>query len=560
MTTTASYSRYSSDGQRAESIEDQERAQDDELTRLGLPAATHRYRDYAISGADNARPDYLRMVADAEAGKFDVLILYALSRLGRDQPERELIIRKLEFIGVRIIAIYNGYDSSQPANQRKATRFLSGFTDEAYLDSLREDTRRGLRGVALKGRNAGGKSYGYKHIPIEHPTEKDEYGRPRIEGAVRQVDPEQAPVVQQIFAWFAEGKSPYWIASELNRQGIPSPRGGKWARSAIYGDRNRSGVGILNNPLYNGRYIWNRSQWVKDPTTGKRKRRERPESEWIIQELPELKIIDDKLWEQVQHRMQAMHNDVISESLKGQNKGGRKPRYLLSGLMVCGECGARYTMVNRKDYGCASRRERGKETCSNGTTVRRQVAETRLLAGIKQELLTDEAIEEFRRATSRYLREAKKQYNRTDHTAELAKIDKEITNLTAAIGASGHSEALITSLKAAETRKARIQEEAKQAESLPGLPDILPKATETYRRMVSDLENVILAQDVPQAQQALTALLGPQIKLIQTEDGGLVAEVGIEAPKMVALATGTSAETVVAGTGYGCFRTLVKLK
>ena len=35
-------------------------------------------------------------------------------------------------------------------------------------------------GQALKGNNCGGRDYGYKHVPVEHLTEKDEYGRPKI--------------------------------------------------------------------------------------------------------------------------------------------------------------------------------------------------------------------------------------------------------------------------------------------------------------------------------------------------------------------------------------------
>ncbi len=234
----------------------------------------------------------------------------------------------------------------------------------------------------------------------------------------------------------------------------------------------RAGVGILNNPLYNDRYIWNRSEWVKDPITGKRKRRERPESDWVTQELAELKIIDDELWERVQQRMQAMRNDAISAATKGKNTGGRKPRYLLSGLLKCGECGSSFTLANKHDYGCASQRERGKESCSNSITVRRQVAETRLLAGIKEDLLNDEALAEFRRVTSRYLRQAKQQQSGTDYTIELAELDKEIANLTAAIAAAGHSDVLIASLKAAEARRAEIQRSAEQARSIPTLPDL----------------------------------------------------------------------------------------
>jgi len=70
-----------------------------------------------------------------------------------------------------------------------------------------------------------------------------------------------------IFARYAEGWSVQRIAHELNARKVPSPRASTWVVSAIYGSPNK-GSGILNNCLYQGLYIWNRSQWVKDPDTG----------------------------------------------------------------------------------------------------------------------------------------------------------------------------------------------------------------------------------------------------------------------------------------------------
>ena len=66
----------------------------------------------------------------------------------------------------------------------------------------------------------------------------------------------------------------------------------------MHGNRRRGTV-ILNNELYVGRLVWNRLRYVKDPATGKRISRLNPESAWIIQEVPELRIVDAELWERV---------------------------------------------------------------------------------------------------------------------------------------------------------------------------------------------------------------------------------------------------------------------
>src|SRR5207253_8325769 len=62
------------------------------------------------------------------------------------------------------------------------------------------------------------------------------------------------------------------------------------------------GIGILHNELYVGRLVWNRQRFLKDPDTGKRVARTNPRSEWITKDVPELRIVDDEVWQAVQTR------------------------------------------------------------------------------------------------------------------------------------------------------------------------------------------------------------------------------------------------------------------
>jgi site-specific DNA recombinase len=90
-----------------------------------------------------------------------------------------------------------------------------------------------------------------------------------------EVHAEQADTVRRIFQWFADGKSPRWIAGELNRLGVPSPgsawrrtqrrRDGKWLVSAIHGVHAK-GTGILNNEKSIGRICWGRLKWQRGAT------------------------------------------------------------------------------------------------------------------------------------------------------------------------------------------------------------------------------------------------------------------------------------------------------
>ena len=78
------------------------------------------------------------------------------------------------------------------------------------------------------------------------------------------------------------------------------PQGAEWGPSTIHGNPKR-GVGILNNELYVGRLVWNRLRYLKDPDTGKRVSRLNPESGSVVQEVPEMRIIGQEVWNAERH-------------------------------------------------------------------------------------------------------------------------------------------------------------------------------------------------------------------------------------------------------------------
>jgi len=83
----------------------------------------------------------------------------------------------------------------------------------------------------------------------------------------------------------------------------------------------RRGTGILNNELYIGKLVWNRQTFIKDPNTGKRQARPNPPEDWVVQEVPELRIIGDALWNEVKARQQH-----VRRALTHDNAGIRSER------------------------------------------------------------------------------------------------------------------------------------------------------------------------------------------------------------------------------------------
>ncbi|MDE0435631.1 MAG: hypothetical protein OXH92_16620 [Bryobacterales bacterium] len=96
--------------------------------------------------------------------------------------------------------------------------------------------------------------------------------------------------------------------------------------------------------------VWNRLRYVKNPETGKRVSRINPPEEWIVTEVPDLRIVDDGLWQAVRDRQgetsekYATVIEATRSARANRLNDTHRPRNLLSGLLECGVCGGPYAM------------------------------------------------------------------------------------------------------------------------------------------------------------------------------------------------------------------------
>ena len=398
----AVYARFSSNLQSDASIEDQVRTCRERIEQEGW-SFVEVYKDAAISGATTLRPGYQKLLEDARADRFDIVLAEALDRLSRDQEDVAGLYKKLSFAGIKLITLAEGEINELHIG-------LKGSMNAILLKDLAAKIRRGQIGRVIAGFSAGGISYGYEVV-----RELDANGD--VIRGKRNINPEQSEIVRQIYKEYVGGKSPRAIAADLNRDGIPSPRDGQWNASTINGHRSRHN-GILQNELYIGLMVYNRIRMVRDPETGKRISRINPKDVWVVTEVPELRIIPDELWNQAQAIKARYSNQPAHKN--------RRPKSLLSGLLACGECGSSFSIVRPGKYGCSAHREKG--TCENGRQIARDVLERRVLAGIKERLLNSDFLTEF---TREFHRELKRQRARgtTSH-------DPYATRRSAAAGTS----------------------------------------------------------------------------------------------------------------------------
>jgi DNA invertase Pin-like site-specific DNA recombinase len=202
------YARYSSDLQRAASIEDQllvctERVVREKWTLMGT------YTDRGISGASHLRPGYQRLLEDARKGEFDIVLAEALDRISRDQEHVASFFKLMSFAGIRIVTLTEGVISELHVG-------LKGTMNALFLKDLADKTRRGLRGRVEQGRSGGGLCYGYRTI------ENGERGG-------REIHQAEAAVVRRYLYGFCRGQEP------APDRGRPQPCGHPWSRRSTMG-------------------------------------------------------------------------------------------------------------------------------------------------------------------------------------------------------------------------------------------------------------------------------------------------------------------------------------
>ncbi|TXL63604.1 recombinase family protein [Zeimonas arvi] len=494
----AIYARFSTDKQNDKSADDQRRLCEQRLPADATLVAFHA--DDGISGSVPvlSRPGGRALMADVLAKRVDLLLVESLDRISRDQVDLEQTVRRIERAGIRLVGVSDGYDSQ--AGGRKVLRTMRGLIGELYLDDLREKTHRGLVGKVSRGFVATGPSYGYS---IE-----------KVDGGSRYViAPEQADVVREIFERYANGSSVQKIAHELNRRAVPSPRGSSWAVSAIYGSPVK-GSGILNNTMYVGRLVWNRSQWLKDPDTGRRQRIDRPRDEWIESIDDSLRIVDEETWAKVRARIDRGRDEVT-----GRKRAGRQPRTIFGGLLRCPHCHGAVVAVDARSYGCAARKDRGPSVCP-GIILRRDRVD-KLMLGLLRLALEDPR---FAQSFQRELREqlAADDEDRGKLADRLRVLGGQIDRLVDAIATVGISDSLATRLKTAEAERDAVRE---QLAAAPAPVDVAALWVEVKAR----LQIVLASGDPAEIRAGVTDLLGPVLLRVDPSTGHTWGDVAVRA-------------------------------
>ena len=424
----AVYLRYSSDLQRDASIEDQNRRCREFAEREGWNIVEeYVVADRAVSGASVAGRDGLLRLMEAAKRKdkpFDCLLFYVTSRFSRDLADLLRNIDILKFHGVDVVSVAERIDSSQPMGRRMFA--MQGMDAEQFLESLRDNVRRGQEGQVLKGLNPGGKCYGYRNVPIEDRSRTMKYGRPAVLGVRLEIVEEHAQIILRMCRMSAEGMGYAAIAKRFNGEGIPGPTGGHWSRYTIQA--------MLRNERYHGIHIWGRTKKDKNPETGKKVTRDALPSGQLRVEVPEWRIVPEELWRAVQERREQVNASGVHR-LGGMQRTERSRRYLFSGSLICEPCGGSIVICagggkrGYVKYGCHTHKQSG--MCDNKLMIRQDRLEGQLLAAIEQRLLNPATLEYAVKRCEEELRNRLAEMERQGSIITLDSLRKQRQDLTA---------------------------------------------------------------------------------------------------------------------------------
>lgn len=264
--------------------------------------------DYA--GADRNRPAFRALIAGAEQGAYDIILCKTQSRFTR---EIELVEHYLHDCfprwGVRFVSVVDNADTAVHTN--KKSRQIHGLINEWYLEDLSENIRAVLTSRRKSGLHIGSTAlYGYQ-------KDADRRGHLRV-------DPVTAPVVREVFDWYAQGVSQTAIAQKLNERGEPSPAARKGRAQTLW---RASTIGaMLRNAMYRGTLVQGRYGSESYKT---RRNRPRPKEQWYCVPDTHEPLISQEVWEQVQQRLNCRVRPSHTPAA-----------HRFSGKVFCQSCGA----------------------------------------------------------------------------------------------------------------------------------------------------------------------------------------------------------------------------
>ncbi len=377
------YARYSSSGQKEQSIDGQLAAAQKYAELKGY-TIIHEYIDRAMTGRNDDRYDFQQMLSDTAKKQFGVIIVWKVDRFGRNREEITFNKYRAKKNGVRVEYVAENMPEGPESVILESV--LEGMA-EYYSLQLSQNVKRGLLENAKAHRAVNG------ILPLGYRLTPEKY---------YEIDPDTAPIVKLIFEKYAAGETTFEIIDFLNSNGYQTPKKKPFSKGSLQK--------LLKNEKYIGIYVY------KD----------------IIHDEGAIPAIIDK---ETFYKVQ----DMLKVNRRAPKAAWNYSDYILTNKLFCGYCGERmvgesgfgkqgkkynyYTCLNRKhNKGCAKK------------PVRRDWIEAIILDEVHH-LLSDNTLLEFisERTWQYYLKIDTEQEELTAIQKQLADVENSIANLVRAV-------------------------------------------------------------------------------------------------------------------------------
>lgn len=453
------------------------------------------FADDGISGAETtrlvAKQQLLNLIFSGRC-PFEVLVMQSDDRFSRaDGDEALKEMKDIDRAGIDIWFYSDGSKFKHGNFSDNISGYLKKEFNAQARRAVAEKTHEAMVSKARQGFVTGNKVFGYLNVRVEKGK------------VLREVNPTEAAVVQTIYEKYAHGDGFKSIARALNAKHAPSPKSQRGRPAGWDPGTVRS---VLKRPLYRGIFIYNKTK--KRNSKGeihKGRKPQKPESQWITVDLPKLRIVDPRLADAVDERLNARRNAFL-RTAKGKLLGrprGTGVKHLLSGFLEC-ECGATFEAVKRGKrtftYVCSAARRKGPDVCSSKVAIRKEDFEPGVLRAIEGTVLHPDFIDRVLDAAF----VAQPTDERDQLVEERATLRREIENLTTAIATGGDIPALAAALSERDKRLRSLD-----ARLARPVPEALDRETLRAALMLrgAQWKDVLNGKHIAQARQVLQHVL-----------------------------------------------------
>lgn len=314
------------------------------------------YSEGGVSGATTQRKELSRLIDDAKARRFDIVLIFRVDRFSRDPVDLLALVRTLEGSKIRLRSVTEAVDASDPAGELMLT--ILGAIGKFVRANIIQNAMLGKTKRAESGKYTGGKvPFGY----MVCETGKYEPDQSRwCEGFTK------AELVRKVFELYCEAYAkhepgPEYICQWMNSHGVPAPdgTGQGWVKTTFQQ--------WFKNPVYTGAFAWKKRSYPNN----KQQVIINPQEEWVIVPGSHEAIVPQEIYNQVE--------EIRKLCRAGGRRRGHVEGGLLTGFACCSLCGSTLSFRDPKQghfnyYTCGSkvndsRRRRG-EDCRDFPYIR----------------------------------------------------------------------------------------------------------------------------------------------------------------------------------------------